>query len=283
MLFATYRTTKKQVVKYIWNHFNLNRTVPGLGSKACPTLAGSSKIIPINEQRKVHMVWGKRFLVFGVLFSFLILAAAPSGWAYPLKVGDIISLSDGPGTTNGGEFKVNLVSPTSASDIFRTFCLEKNEYFSWNQQLTVDGISDYATGGGGGAFVDADGISKDFLRDETKYLYYHFYVKDLTGYHYGDDQSANELQMAIWYLEEELGTYTDFTFNPAFNKFTQLAFNQVSAGNKIGIDKVKVLNLTKPGGNAQDQLTVVPEPGALLSLGIVLLGLGGITRRRFKK
>jgi len=37
-----------------------------------------------------------------------------------------------------------------------------------------------------------------------------------------------------------------------------------------------------PGGY-QDYVIHVPEPGVLLSLGIVLLGLGGITRRRFKR
>jgi len=57
-----------------------------------------------------------------------------------------------------------------------------------------------------------------------------------------------------------------------------------SQGWTAGLDSVKVLNLFKPDGSkAQDQLTMVPEPGALLSLGIVLLGLGGVTRRRFKR
>jgi hypothetical protein len=38
-----------------------------------------------------------------------------------------------------------------------------------------------------------------------------------------------------------------------------------------------------PSDGYQDYVIHVPEPGALLSLGIVLLGLGGVARRRFKR
>jgi hypothetical protein len=226
------------------------------------------------------MVRVKGFLLLSLISSLLLLSTATPGWTYPLKVGDVISLSNGPGNTNGGEFKVNLVSPTSSSDIFRTFCLEKNEYFYWDQQLKIVGISDYATAGGinGGGSED-----KDYLSDETRYLYYHFYMGDLSGYNYSnlDERvySANALQEAIWMLEGEM------TEDPT-NYFIDYLKKSVvgTEGWTAGIDSVKVLNLTNPdGSNAQDQLTMVPEPGALLSLGIVLLGLGGVTRRRFKR
>lgn len=226
------------------------------------------------------MVRGKRLLLFSVFSSLLLLLAAASGWAYPLKVGDVISLSDGPGNTNGGEFKVNLVSPLSSTDIFRTFCLERNEYFTWNQHLTIKGINDYATAGGvsGGGSED-----KDYLSDETRYLYYHFYKGDLSGYNYSDSiervNSANALQEAIWMLEGEMTLVSTNYFIDYLNKSVV-----GSQGWTAGLDSVKVLNLFKPDGSkAQDQLTMVPEPGALLSLGIVLLGLGGVTRRRFKR
>jgi len=226
------------------------------------------------------MVRVKRLLLLSLISSLLLLSAAAPGWTYPLKVGDVISLSNGPGTTNGGEFKVNMVKPTSSTDIFRTFCLEKNEYFSWDQHLTIKGINDYATAGGisGGELE-----GKDYLSDETKYLYYHFYKGDLSGYNYSNPvervYSANALQEAIWMLEGEM------TEDPT-NYFIDYLKKSVvgSQGWTAGLDSVKVLNLYKPDGSkAQDQLTMVPEPGALLSLGIVLLGLGGVTRRRFKR
>ena len=56
------------------------------------------------------------------------------------------------------------------------------------------------------------------------------------------------------------------------------AFNNFDSSNyRIARNGTEV-----PGGN-QDYVIRVPEPGTLLSLGIVLIGLGGITRRRFKK
>jgi hypothetical protein len=42
-------------------------------------------------------------------------------------------------------------------------------------------------------------------------------------------------------------------------------------------------NGDNPSDGYQDYVIHVPEPGALLSLGIVLLGLGGVARRRFKR
>lgn len=221
------------------------------------------------------MVSAKRLLLLSLISSLLLLSTAATGWAYPLKVGDVISLSNGPGTTNGGEFKVNLVSPTSSSDIFRTFCLEKNEYFSWDEPLTVNGINDYATAGGGGSTG-----GRDYLSDETRYLYYHFYLGDLVGYDYlnpnGRTESADKLQKAIWMLEGEM------TEDP--NNYYIGVTKSLTGNWTAGLESVKVLNLLNADkSNSQDQLTMVPEPGALLSLGIVLLGLGGVTRRRFKR
>ena len=219
---------------------------------------------------------GKNLLLISVFSSLLLLATSPFVWAYPLKVGDVITLHNGPGTTNGGEFIIK----ENGTVIHNTFCLERYETFSYGQELSIKGINDYATAGGGGA---ADG--KDYISDETRYLYYHFFIGDLIDYNFNDDssmamtrvESANALQYAIWMLENEM------TYNSA-NHYIKIVNSAMDIdGWTAGIDRVKVLNLFKAdGSNAQDQLTVVPEPGALLSLGIILLGLGGITRRRFK-
>ena len=222
---------------------------------------------------------GKNLLLISVLSSLLLLATSPSVFAYPLKIGDEITLHNGPGTTNGGEFIIK----ENGTVIHNTFCLERYETFSYGQELIIKGISDYATAGGGGAFIDSDGISKDYLSAETMYLYYHFFIGDLQYYDYNDaalrEEDANELQRAIWMLEGEISVAGNY-----FIDLVELVKANPTSNWTAGIDSVKVLNLFKAdGSNAQDQLTVVPEPGALLSLGLVLLGLGGITRRRFKK
>ena len=220
----------------------------------------------------------KLLLAVSIVSSILLFTITEASWSYPLKVENVISLSNGPGNTNGGEFKVNLVSPTKSSDIFRTFCLEANEYFSWDQHLTIMGINDFATAGGVSGGGDQN---KDYLDDKTRYLYYHFYMGDLVGYDFsgpdGRAKSADKLQKAIWMLEGEMAM-------DASNYFVYMV-NSLSGDNwRAGLNSVKVLNLFKADGSkAQDQLTMVPEPGTLLSLGIVLLGLGGVTRRKFKR
>ena len=219
------------------------------------------------------MVRGKKLLLFKLLISFLLLAAATSVWAYPFEVGDVITLHNGPGTTNGGEFIIK----ENGTVIHNTFCLEKQETFSYGQELTIESISDYATAGGGGATAGMDYISV-----QTRYLYYHFFIGDLQYYDYNNavlrEQDANELQRAIWMLEGEISVAGNY-----FIDLVEQVKSEPTSNWTAGIDRVKVLNLIKSdGSNAQDQLTVVPEPGTLLSLGVVLLGLGGITRRRFK-
>lgn len=144
--------------------------------------------------------------------------------------------------------------------------------------MTIKGINDYATAGG---ISGGEDQNKDYLDDKTRYLYYHFYMGDLVGYDFsgttGRAESADKLQKAIWMLEGEM------TMNES-NQFVALANSLVGDSWRTGLESVKVLNLyNADGSKSQDQLTMVPEPGTLLSLGIVLLGLGGVTRRKFKR
>jgi hypothetical protein len=65
------------------------------------------------------------------------------------------------------------------------------------------------------------------------------------------------------------------------NPFVILANNAVTSGAWSGIGKVRVLNLSRGVGNnyteAQDQLTLVPEPVTMSLLG---LGMGAFALRR---
>lgn len=91
--------------------------------------------------------------------------------------------------------------------------------------------------------------------------------------------SAGALQDVIWYIEDEAGkTWADDSLQDKFYKAAE------SCG-WTDIGNVRVLNLYTPGhvGEAgyyrQDQLTMVPVPGAFV-LGSLGLGLAGWYRKR---
>ena len=187
--------------------------------------------------------------------------------ADPINVGDVIRLYDGPGTTGGGEFKVYK----NEVYLFDTFCVERNEYFYYGQDLKVDGISDSAIYGG----VGSDG---DPLDPKTAYLYTQFRAGTLSGYT-GDDTSANALQIAIWFIEGEWST--------PLSGLALDFYNLAVTANWQDIGNVRVLNLLRfENGQwvrAQDQLVMVPEPSTLLLMGAGLIGIGAFGRRKLKR
>jgi len=182
-----------------------------------------------------------------------------------------VTLTDSYGTTGGGEF---LATPTSGfnftpdftpvslgeKDGFETFCMEKNEYIWFGSIYDVE-ISKTAKNGGAG------GPSPDPLDPMTAYLYSKFITKSLDGYDYGTGteriNSANALQNAIWFIEEEItvlptGMATTF-------------FNDANDAGWVDTGNVYIMNMTKYGYPRQDQLVMmipVPESILLASIGI---------------
>jgi len=103
-------------------------------------------------------------------------------------------------------------------------------------------------------------------------------------------QKVNAFQAAIWYLENEFidyqwGLLTDgLNQHAQFNEALALAFYDSVKDYEGGIGDVRVLNLTASNGRkAQDQLTMVPEPGTMILLGLTFAGaIPGLRRLRRK-
>ena len=198
-------------------------------------------------------------IAFGVSVSSTVEAS--------VQVGDRIRFTNRVGSTAGGEFGVhrkdnaNPFSPGGESaELFRTFCLERNEFIDFNavdpSGFIIDSISKEAVNGGVG------GPNPDPISSGTAWLFYNFTIGTLddliAGYSYNDTASANALQEAIWFAEEEL------TVLPAGLATT--LYNTASAANAtVALARTFVLNIVWAAdrGTAFDGVYEGPSPGSM--------------------
>jgi hypothetical protein len=208
----------------------------------------------------------------------LVLALPRVSSASSVVPGTWVEFHDSFGTTGGGEFNVQILGTSDAFD-FITFCLEFNETFDMYSPVLVGNVSTAAVSGGVG------GGNPDPLSAPTAWLFTQFSMGTLINYAYNGTEaqrtaSADSLQLAIWFLEEEV---TDPWLDDQAREWVSAAVNS----GWTDLNGVGVLNLLRPEGgklvNAQDQLYMTPEPGSLVLLGtglLVLVGTSSRTRRK---
>jgi hypothetical protein len=222
----------------------------------------------------------RRIILSAVMCAFL---------ATPVLAGPTVTTMGGAGygiwqTGQGGEFTLKPSSDLSwvlslydasttnqggTTGTFQTFCVEEQEYIYPNTTFDVALNNKAVMGGTAGG----DPISRG-----TAWLYHQFQNQTIDGYVWSGDgrhTSAQDLQNAIWFLEDEGGSLTAGYSAMLINQFSSIA-NAKLDNNGI---PVKVLNLYVVGDHSQlrqDMLVCVPVPAA------VLLGAVGFVALRRK-
>ncbi|MFN7891628.1 MAG: hypothetical protein ACK5OC_15155 [Pirellula sp.] len=241
-------------------------------------------------------------------FALTLSLVANSCFAGSLSKGDVIRLDrlNGavPGSnSNGGEFSIwKQVSGGGWEFIAKTFCLELSEFFVLGESLKVGAVS------GSSFFNGTNPPTADPLAGTTKFLYDSYMQGTLSsfvsGYQYGNADSADALQKAIWAIEGEralTGTGNDILAQSLIDSATaQVAANPtrsypVLVLNLFAFDTPDaLLNAFNPLDSStwaalqsyrkQDQLYYAPEPASLtiFVLGLTLAGANRI-RSRFRK
>jgi len=199
-----------------------------------------------------------------------------TGGIYSSGIGGEFTISDSALDISAYSSKTSGIKGTANS--FQTICMELLEYTASPVDVVVS-----TSGPTGSQAVKGGTLTADPLDPRTAYIYTQFAKGVLSNYDYdnvgvGRSTSAAELQEAIWFIENEIGS-ADGQAATWINEATNAGWT--------GIGQVRVLNIYAQGTYntnspelKQDQLYLVPVPGAVL-LGMLGLSVAGIKLRRF--
>lgn len=239
------------------------------------------------------MVKTKLFLV--ALAAIVALSASPTLTASVVNLGDTISFSSPSYRIgNGGEFRVNRISPNAQNNIFRTFCVELSETINFGTHYKVGGITTKTVASNKNLSTATAALYRDFRFGSGTVLGQSYNYAG--GTQQGLDGRA--LQLALWHTmgwASSWGTAlnNEYLANAKAQAWV-LAANSVSftsSGDAFGW--VRIVNVREYNAsgdqvdengqryyNRQDQLTIIPEPGSLLVWGVLALTGTGLAMGR---